>query len=128
MSINDKIVELKNLVMGHEAKLNKSAVLKKAIETIQSLREQRVRLAKENAILTATLNKNGIDTKEVWLRTAQMLYVWYINVNVLYIDVNVWYINVYVLYINVHLNCHWFCFLFHRICKFWMIITLHMQR
>lgn len=69
MSINDKIIELKNLVMGHEAKLNKSAVLKKAIETIQSLREQRLRLSKENAILNATLAKHGVDTKEVlWLK------------------------------------------------------------
>ncbi|KAF6032179.1 SREBF2 [Bugula neritina] len=65
MSINDKIIELKDLVMGTEAKLNKSAVLKKAIETIHSLRDQRMRLSKENAILSSALTNQGIDTKEL---------------------------------------------------------------
>lgn len=68
MSINDKIIELKNLVMGVEAKLNKSTVLKKAIETITSLREQRQRLSRENTVLSAMLAKHGVNTKEVgWL-------------------------------------------------------------
>ncbi|XP_067943884.1 sterol regulatory element-binding protein 1-like [Watersipora subatra] len=65
MSINDKIIELKDLVMGVEAKLNKSAVLKKAIETITSLREQRNRLAQENAVLHAALVNRGINPKEL---------------------------------------------------------------
>jgi len=51
--------------MGTEAKLNKSAVLKKAIETIHSLRDQRMRLSKENVILSSALANQGIDTKEV---------------------------------------------------------------
>lgn len=47
-SINDKIIELKNLVVGEEAKLNKSAVLRKAIECISQLRQSNARLKQEN--------------------------------------------------------------------------------
>uniref|UniRef100_A0A3B4BAX4 Sterol regulatory element-binding protein 1 n=1 Tax=Periophthalmus magnuspinnatus TaxID=409849 RepID=A0A3B4BAX4_9GOBI len=38
-SINDKIIELKDLVAGTEAKLNKSAVLRKAIDYIRYLQQ-----------------------------------------------------------------------------------------
>lgn len=34
-SINDKIIELKNMVVGVDAKLNKSAILRKTIEYIR---------------------------------------------------------------------------------------------
>lgn len=34
-SINDKIVELKNIVVGVDAKLNKSAILRKTIDYIR---------------------------------------------------------------------------------------------
>ena len=34
-SINDKIIELKNIVVGVEAKLNKSAILRKTIDYIR---------------------------------------------------------------------------------------------
>jgi sterol regulatory element-binding transcription factor 1 len=47
-SINDKIIELKNLVVGEEAKLNKSAVLRKAIDCISHLRQSNARLKQEN--------------------------------------------------------------------------------
>ena len=50
-SINDKIVELKNLVAGEEAKLNKSAVLRKAVDYIRFLQNQNIKLKKENMIL-----------------------------------------------------------------------------
>ena len=50
-SINDKIVELKNIVAGEEAKLNKSAVLRKAIDYIRFLQNQNVKLKKENMML-----------------------------------------------------------------------------
>ncbi|KAA0198681.1 hypothetical protein HAZT_HAZT008707 [Hyalella azteca] len=46
-SINDKILELKNLVAGEEAKLHKSQILKKAIEYIRFLLSQNKRLAAE---------------------------------------------------------------------------------
>ncbi|KAH8268769.1 hypothetical protein KR018_003832 [Drosophila ironensis] len=39
-SINDKITELKNLVVGEQAKLNKSAVLRKSIDKIRDLQRQ----------------------------------------------------------------------------------------
>jgi len=50
-SINDKIVELKNIVAGSEAKLNKSAVLRKAIEYITNLEELNRKLTEENMAL-----------------------------------------------------------------------------
>lgn len=46
-SINDKIVELKNIVAGNEAKLNKSAVLRKAIEHILNLEQLNKKLEEE---------------------------------------------------------------------------------
>ncbi|XP_053952863.1 sterol regulatory element-binding protein 2 [Anastrepha ludens] len=39
-SINDKISELKNLIIGESAKLNKSAVLRKSIDKIRELQQQ----------------------------------------------------------------------------------------
>ncbi|XP_060219593.1 sterol regulatory element-binding protein 1 isoform X2 [Meriones unguiculatus] len=50
-SINDKIVELKDLVVGTEAKLNKSAVLRKAIDYIHFLQQSNQKLKRENAAL-----------------------------------------------------------------------------
>jgi len=35
-SINDKIIELKNIIVGVDAKLNKSAILRKTIDYIRS--------------------------------------------------------------------------------------------
>ena len=49
-SINDKIKELKNLVVGESAKLNKSAVLRKSIEKIRELMQQ-------NSELNAEINR-----------------------------------------------------------------------
>ncbi|XP_042893981.1 sterol regulatory element-binding protein 1-like isoform X2 [Penaeus japonicus] len=46
-SINDKILELKNLVAGEEAKLHKSQILKKAIDYIRYLQTQNNRLRTE---------------------------------------------------------------------------------
>ncbi|XP_052050377.1 sterol regulatory element-binding protein 1 isoform X1 [Apodemus sylvaticus] len=50
-SINDKIVELKDLVVGTEAKLNKSAVLRKAIDYIRFLQHSNQKLKQENMTL-----------------------------------------------------------------------------
>ncbi len=47
-SINDKIVELKNIVSGEEAKMNKSLILRKAIEYIRFLQSQNIKLKEEN--------------------------------------------------------------------------------
>ncbi|CAH0385967.1 unnamed protein product [Bemisia tabaci] len=50
-SINDKIIELKDMIVGTEAKLNKSAVLKKAIDYIRFLQNSNAKLKQENMAL-----------------------------------------------------------------------------
>ncbi|XP_023325319.1 sterol regulatory element-binding protein 1 isoform X2 [Eurytemora carolleeae] len=47
-SINEKITELKDIVAGEGAKLNKSAILRKAIEYIKYLQNQNMKLKQEN--------------------------------------------------------------------------------
>lgn len=56
-SINDKIVELKNIVAGNEAKLNKSAVLRKAIEYITNLEQINKKLKEE--IMTIRISNSS---------------------------------------------------------------------
>ncbi|XP_040830470.1 sterol regulatory element-binding protein 1 isoform X9 [Ochotona curzoniae] len=57
-SINDKIVELKDLVVGKEAKLNKSAVLRKAIDYIRFLQHSNQKLKQENLSLRSAAHKS----------------------------------------------------------------------
>ncbi|XP_061701242.1 sterol regulatory element-binding protein 1 [Syngnathoides biaculeatus] len=57
-SINDKIIELKDLVAGTEAKLNKSAVLRKAIDVIRFLQQSNRKLKQENLALKMAAQKN----------------------------------------------------------------------
>ncbi|KAH0632040.1 hypothetical protein JD844_020064 [Phrynosoma platyrhinos] len=58
-SINDKIAELKDLVVGTEAKLNKSAILRKAIDHIRFLKQANQKLKAENvALKMASQNKS----------------------------------------------------------------------
>ncbi|KAF7661304.1 hypothetical protein LDENG_00264580 [Lucifuga dentata] len=57
-SINDKIVELKDLVAGTEAKLNKSAVLRKAIDYIRYIQQVNQKLKQENVALKMAAQKN----------------------------------------------------------------------
>ncbi|CAI5675277.1 unnamed protein product [Oreochromis niloticus] len=57
-SINDKIVELKDLVAGTDAKLNKSAVLRKAIDYIRYLQQTNQKLKQENMALKMAAQKN----------------------------------------------------------------------
>ncbi|XP_044036603.1 sterol regulatory element-binding protein 1 [Siniperca chuatsi] len=57
-SINDKIIELKDLVAGTEAKLNKSAVLRKAIDYIRYLQQANQKLKQENMALKMVAQKN----------------------------------------------------------------------
>ncbi|XP_018094813.1 sterol regulatory element-binding protein 1 isoform X2 [Xenopus laevis] len=58
-SINDKIIELKDLVAGTEAKLNKSSVLKKAIDYIRFLQQNNIKLKQENMMLKMAAQKNN---------------------------------------------------------------------
>ncbi|KAM5148620.1 sterol regulatory element-binding protein 2 isoform 2-T2 [Mantella aurantiaca] len=64
-SINDKIIELKDLVMGTDAKMHKSGVLKKAIDYIRYLQQSNQKLRQENMALKLANQKNkylkGID-------------------------------------------------------------------
>uniref|UniRef100_A0A8C4EHR1 Sterol regulatory element-binding protein 1 n=1 Tax=Dicentrarchus labrax TaxID=13489 RepID=A0A8C4EHR1_DICLA len=57
-SINDKIIELKDLVAGTEAKLNKSAVLRKAIDYIRYLQQTNQKLKQENMAFKMAAQKN----------------------------------------------------------------------
>nr|XP_040046973.1 sterol regulatory element-binding protein 1 isoform X2 [Gasterosteus aculeatus aculeatus] len=57
-SINDKILELKDLVTGTEAKLNKSAVLKKAIDYIRYLQQTNQKLKQENMAFKMAAQKD----------------------------------------------------------------------
>lgn len=55
-SINDKIVELKNMLVGDAGKLNKSAILKRSIDKITDLESENYELRLENARLREVLN------------------------------------------------------------------------
>ncbi|XP_068192767.1 sterol regulatory element-binding protein 2 [Antennarius striatus] len=57
-SINDKIVELRDLVMGGDAKIHKSGVLKKAIDYIKYLQQVNQKLRQENLTLKMANRKN----------------------------------------------------------------------
>ncbi|XP_053599757.1 sterol regulatory element-binding protein 1 [Plodia interpunctella] len=59
-SINDRIVELKNMLVGEDAKLNKSAILRKTIDYIKYLQNQNARLKQENMALKLTCQKSGV--------------------------------------------------------------------
>ncbi|XP_062387953.1 sterol regulatory element-binding protein 2 isoform X1 [Sardina pilchardus] len=57
-SINDKIIELRDLVMGHDAKMHKSGVLRKAIDYIKYLQQVNHKLRQENLTLKMANQKN----------------------------------------------------------------------
>ncbi|KAL1114835.1 hypothetical protein AAG570_007659, partial [Ranatra chinensis] len=57
-SINDRIVELKDIIAGPEAKMNKSLILRKAIEYIRCLQDTNAKLKQENAALRMSSNPN----------------------------------------------------------------------
>ncbi|XP_016343847.1 sterol regulatory element-binding protein 2 [Sinocyclocheilus anshuiensis] len=57
-SINDKILELRNLVMGGDAKMHKSGVLRKAIDYIKYLQQVNHKLRQENLTLKMANHKN----------------------------------------------------------------------
>ncbi|KAM6914649.1 sterol regulatory element-binding protein 1 isoform 1-T1 [Lycodopsis pacificus] len=57
-SINDKILELKDMVAGTEAKLNKSAVLRKTLDYIRYLQQSNQKLKQENMAFKMAAQKN----------------------------------------------------------------------
>uniref|UniRef100_A0A2L2Y3V4 Sterol regulatory element-binding protein 1 n=1 Tax=Parasteatoda tepidariorum TaxID=114398 RepID=A0A2L2Y3V4_PARTP len=60
-SINDKIIELKNIIVGMDAKLNKSAVLRKAIDYIKFLQNANSKLKQENLALKMAAQKQRLE-------------------------------------------------------------------
>ncbi|XP_043462078.1 sterol regulatory element-binding protein 1 [Leptopilina heterotoma] len=59
-SINDKIVELKNIVVGVDAKLNKSAILRKTIDYIRFLQNSNLKLKNENMALRMSVQRQNV--------------------------------------------------------------------
>ncbi|KAK9306386.1 hypothetical protein QLX08_002905 [Tetragonisca angustula] len=59
-SINDKIIELKNIIVGVDAKLNKSAILKKTIDYIRFLQNSNARLKAENMSLKLAAQRQNL--------------------------------------------------------------------
>ncbi|XP_045478897.1 sterol regulatory element-binding protein 1 isoform X2 [Harmonia axyridis] len=59
-SINDKIIELKNIVVGVDAKLNKSGILKRTIEYIRFLQNCNSKLKQENMMLKMKAKQNSL--------------------------------------------------------------------
>ncbi|XP_077413736.1 sterol regulatory element-binding protein 2 [Vanacampus margaritifer] len=57
-SINDKIVELRDLVVGNDVKMHKSGVLSKAIDYIKYLKQANHKLRQENLALKLANQKN----------------------------------------------------------------------
>uniref|UniRef100_A0A8B9HCJ6 Sterol regulatory element-binding protein 2 n=1 Tax=Astyanax mexicanus TaxID=7994 RepID=A0A8B9HCJ6_ASTMX len=58
-SINDKILELRDLVMGNDAKMHKSGVLRKAIDYIKYLQQVNHKLRQENLALKMASQKHS---------------------------------------------------------------------
>lgn len=77
-SINDKIVELKNMIVGMDAKLNKSAILRKAIDYIRFLQNSNTKLKQENMTLKMAAQKqtlkdllvseNAVSSEEIFIQ------------------------------------------------------------
>uniref|UniRef100_A0A8B9H827 Sterol regulatory element-binding protein 2 n=1 Tax=Astyanax mexicanus TaxID=7994 RepID=A0A8B9H827_ASTMX len=59
-SINDKILELRDLVMGNDAKMHKSGVLRKAIDYIKYLQQVNHKLRQENLALKMASQKHKV--------------------------------------------------------------------
>ncbi|KAL0112766.1 hypothetical protein PUN28_012200 [Cardiocondyla obscurior] len=59
-SINDKIIELKNIIVGVDAKLNKSAILRKTIDYIRYLQNTNAKLKAENMTLKMTAQRQNL--------------------------------------------------------------------
>lgn len=64
-SINDKINELKNRVAGPSAKLQKSGILKRALEYLTNIEEVNSKLCVENKMLRSALKKISLNTTDM---------------------------------------------------------------
>jgi sterol regulatory element-binding transcription factor 1 len=64
-SINSCIIELKNIVVGVDAKLHKSAILRKAIDHIKHIQKQNNNLKQENLYLKNLLTEHKHGLKEL---------------------------------------------------------------
>jgi Helix-loop-helix DNA-binding domain len=71
-SINSCIVELKNMVVGEEAKLHKSAILRKAIDHIRHLQKENKKLREENRCLRNHLTKGKPTLKDLLINDHHM--------------------------------------------------------
>lgn len=60
-SINDKIMELKDLISGPGEKMNKSAVLRRASEFIRHMKKMNARLIEENLTLRAKVEGKTVE-------------------------------------------------------------------
>ncbi|XP_058445375.1 sterol regulatory element-binding protein 1 [Malaya genurostris] len=69
-SINSCIIELKNIVVGVDAKLNKSAILRKAIDHIRHLQKQNNNLKQENMYLKMKMTNRKQSLKELLVSNA----------------------------------------------------------
>lgn len=70
-SINSCIVELKNMVVGVDAKLNKSAILRKAIDHIRHLQKQNNSLKQENMYLKMKMTNRKQSLKDLLVANVQ---------------------------------------------------------
>lgn len=59
-SINDKIIELKDMIVGVDAKLNKSAILRKTIDYIRFLQNSNAKLKAENMTLKMAAQRQNL--------------------------------------------------------------------
>ncbi|XP_044593566.1 sterol regulatory element-binding protein 1 [Cotesia glomerata] len=59
-SINDKIIELKNITVGVDAKLNKSAILRKTIDYIRFLQNSNAKLKAENMAMKMAAQRQNL--------------------------------------------------------------------
>ncbi|XP_057340757.1 sterol regulatory element-binding protein 1 [Microplitis mediator] len=59
-SINDKIIELKNITVGVDAKLNKSAILRKTIDYIRFLQNTNAKLKAENMAMKMAAQRQNL--------------------------------------------------------------------
>ncbi|XP_071951567.1 sterol regulatory element-binding protein 1-like [Antedon mediterranea] len=73
-SINNKILELKEMVVGNDAKIQKSGILQKAIDLVKYLRKTVENLKQENRILKAQVErlKNGLPIDDLDIKNEPM--------------------------------------------------------
>uniref|UniRef100_A0A674CJ07 Sterol regulatory element-binding protein 2 n=1 Tax=Salmo trutta TaxID=8032 RepID=A0A674CJ07_SALTR len=73
-SINDKILELRDLVMGGDAKMHKSGVLRKAIDYIKYLQQVNHKLRQENlALKMNSKNKSVVLSDDVEMKPEMLM-------------------------------------------------------